>query len=184
VISKKATSAAAIATILMATIAFGFWLVTPSSVDAATYEENATTSNVTVLNYVACGAPVEFANGIEFGSLDPESDNNNNTDQEYTFHAPSTNNINIHYYIKANDNLKKDGSNEIILEGNYTWDDSLTSEGEVVDAQNLTTSYQSFSDGTDVAPDANVYLRLWLDVPLVTPGTYSNTVTIKCNGTS
>jgi len=183
--SNKATSAVAIATILLVAIAFGFWLVSPGQVDAASMEENATDTSVTVNQYVACGAPSSYANGIEFGTLDPETNDNPNTDGEYNFHSPSTNNVNIHYYIKANDALTRGGNPDKILLGNYTWDDNTTSgQTDVSRSQALTTDYVSFDDGTNVAPDSDVYLKFWLDIPITTPGDYNNTVTVKCNVTS
>jgi len=182
VISRKATSAAAIAAILMATIAFGFWLVTPGQVSAATNETNTTDTSVTVKNYVACGAPANYADGIAFGSVDPET--SNATAEGYTFTAPSTNNVDIHYYIKANGDLTRgEVTTDFIKLGNYTWDDNETIGNVVTDAHTLTTSYASF-DNTSVPPGGDISLQLWLDVPIVPPGTYNNTVTIKCNGTS
>jgi len=181
VISNKATSAAIVA-MLLGIIAFGVWLVTPGSVDAATEELNATTTNVTVNVYVSCGAPANYADGINFGSLDPET--TNNPAEGYTFTSPTTNNVNINYYIKANGDLTRGGvTTDFIKLGNYTWDDNETLGNVVEDAHTLTTNFVSF-DNTSIPPGGSISLQLWLDIPVVTPGTYNNTITIKCNQSS
>ena len=154
-IANKATSAAILA-ITLGIIAFGVWIVTPSQVSAATNETNATTTSVTVNVYVACGMPDTYADGIDFGSLDPET-NDNFAENGFKLTSPDTNN---------------------------TWYDN----GTVVGSENaslstaLTTSYAIFSaDGQNIPPGGTDYMGLWLDVPIVPPGTYNNTIYIKCN---
>ncbi|MCD6477951.1 MAG: hypothetical protein J7K87_03025 [Candidatus Aenigmarchaeota archaeon] len=182
-IANKATSAAILA-ITLGIIAFGVWIVTPSQVSAATNETNATTTSVTVNVYVACGMPDTYADGIDFGSLDPET-NDNFAENGFKLTSPDTNNVNITYYIKANGDLtRQDGGEGFIKLGNYTWYDN----GTVVGSENaslstaLTTSYAIFSaDGQNIPPGGTDYMGLWLDVPIVPPGTYNNTIYIKCN---
>jgi hypothetical protein len=185
VISTKAASATIIA-IFMATALFGAWLIMPAGVEAAEYEENATDSNVTVKSYVACGMPASWANGVEFGSLDPDTSSNQpNPDTNYTMLAPGSNNVDIDFYITANDSLTK-GSDTIPL-ANYTWNmTSPTDTPEPGDGTStaLTTGYVegALCDGTSNGTKCFSYF--WLDIPVNTPaGTYVNELTMKCNQT-
>ncbi len=182
--TTKATSAVAIVALVVAML-FGTWILTPMQVDAAQYEENATTSNVTVKNYVSCGMPASWADGVEFGALDPGTSDNLPLDQNYTMIAPSTNNVPIDFWIKANAPLTK-GADTIPLQ-NYTWNMTKWEDSPPPFASTvgLTTSYVEGDQCNNTQPGANCTLHLWLDIPLnQAPGTYNNTLIVKCNQSS
>jgi len=186
--SIKATTKAASAVIIavfMAAVLFGAWFIAPVDVEAVEYEENATPSNVTVKSYVACGMPASYVNGVEFGSLDPNTNSNEpNPDANYTMLAPATNNVGIDFYIKANAPLTK--SSDTIPLANYTWNMTKSTDHptDTVGSVALTTSYVEGTLCDNTLNGTTCYLHAWLDIPLQTPaGTYNNTVTVKCNQT-
>jgi hypothetical protein len=189
-ISVKATTKALSATLIvlfMAALLFGTWLIMPADVEAAQYEENATVSNATVSSFVSCGMPTTWSNGVEFGSVDPDSDSNEpSPDANYTMSAPSTNNVNVDFYIKTNAPMTKQGGPETIPLANYTWNMTQASDHPTDDVGSvaLTTNYVEGTLCDNTPNGSNCYLHLWLDVPLDTmAGTYNNTLTVKCNQT-
>jgi len=187
--SIKATTKAASAVIIaifMAAVLFGAWLIVPANVEAAESEENATTSNVTVKAYVACGMPASYANGVEFGSLDPATSNNLPSDTNYTMSAPTTNNVGIDFYIKASAALTKGG--DTIPLANYTYNMTANTTVPMTPVAGygsaLTTEYVEGTLCDNTLNGSKCYLHAWLDIPANQPaGTYSNTVTVKCNAT-
>lgn len=158
------------------------------SAEAATTDEKSTTSNVTVNVYVSMSLTSAFADGVEFSSLDPGTDDNNATtcnDLGCNLTISGDTNIPVDIVMKANANLTRDGGAEEIPNWNYTWG---TSDGTTlpVPANDLnTTEYDyraSYKVGDSVAASGVRSWQAYLDIPgSQTAGTYNNTLYFCAN---
>lgn len=188
-ISVKATTKALSATLIavfMAALLFGTWLMMPADVQAQSDETNATTSNVTVQAHVSCGMPASWANGVEFGSVDPDHSDYVPTDNNYTMLAPATNNVDIDFYVMADQAMLRQGGADTIPLANYTWNMTTwaTSPPAFNSTTALTTAYVEGTGCDGTSAGDNCTTHLWLDIPSgQVAGTYNNTLTIKCNQT-
>ncbi|MCK5476774.1 MAG: hypothetical protein KAI55_02550 [Candidatus Aenigmarchaeota archaeon] len=156
----------------------------------ATSDEHTTSSNVTIANYVAIGLSTNLSTGILFGTLDPDTTNNNathnydgeNTASTYSVDVSTDSNINIDLCIKDNAPLTITSSGFTIENGNYTWADNSTANSSSMNPANsyvIGTTYQK-TNTTNIAGGESDYIRFWLDVMLnQAPGNYNNTIHIK-----
>jgi len=153
-----------------------------------TSEEETTDSNVTVNVFVEISLSTNLSTGILFGSLDPNTNNNNATgnynatdfNTQYEVVAGSANSVSIDLCIKANDTLST-GSEDIPNTG-YTWNfsewNNMTNPDEETSIA-ITTDYQTTSH-TEIAASGKSYARFFLDIPAAqAAGVYRNTITIK-----
>lgn len=181
--SNKAISGVLVA-VLMATIVLGTWFIS-DPVLAVDYEEATKTANATINANVSCGFSADFADYVSFGAHDPGTDNVNETVDGFSATAGATNNVNITYWIMANGNLDKQGTTPYWLLANMTWDDN-TAASYSVDTNTMTTGYIEFINVPTVGLEASDvhYFEIWLDYPNLEPGTYNNTIYVKCNESS
>jgi len=147
--------------------------------------EQTATSNVTIYEYVAIGISNNLSNGIEFGSLDPATNDNNATDNYNGAGSASTmylsvssdSNVNVDLCIKDNANLTSDVNT--IPNTGYTWDDNSTATAPILPGTAITTSYVK-TDQQNITIGSDDYFRFWLDIPGgQAAGTYNNTAYFK-----
>ena len=174
---RKKKSLTHIIVALLASILIAGFLSNPTL--AATEDVENVSSTATINKQVAIGVSAELAAGIAFGSLDPDTANNADSDNGANngITADSANNINIDLCIRVNANISKDASNNI-PSMNYTWFDN-SSTTVTNNETSINASYQK-GFNTDIAASATSYWGLWLDVPATqTAGSYNNTVQFK-----
>lgn len=167
-------------------IAMFAFLISIGGVNAATSDTKTTPSNVTINQWVEISLSTELGNGVLFGTLDPDTtDNdatqNNETSGEtyYYVEAGAANNVNIDNCIKNDQSLTK--GSDTIDNGNYTYNWTATTDDSVPGHSNtsITTAYVK-TQHTDIAAGAKSYSRFWLDVPAEqSAGIYNNTISIK-----
>jgi len=148
--------------------------------------EQGTTSNATVNEYVAIGLSDVLAAGIPFGSLDAGTDDNNATGNnaggatDYNITVSADTNINIDLCIKDNANLTSTGST--IPNVGYTWADNTTANAaDMIPANSysITTAYNKLNV-TNIAKSTSDHFKFFLDIPASqAAGDYNNTVTFK-----
>jgi len=158
--------------------------------------EQSTSSNATVNNYVAIALSTNLSTGIEFGSLDPDTGNNNATgnydagpegdggthvrNSSYYIVVSTDSNSNVDFCIKDETALNTSGD-DWLLNGNYTWNDNSTSnttEDNSTD-HHFTLDYVP-TNVTAVTPGSQNFFKFYLDIPASQPaGVYNNTVYIK-----
>lgn len=133
------------------------------------------------INITIVGAPTEIISitlsgyPIEFGPLDPGTDDNQatgNSLNRYNITINPETTVNVDLYQKGNDFIN-DGS--IFGVGNMTW--STTND---VGTSQATTNVYSTPIATNVPSGTNITMYYWLDVPAgKAAGTYSASVYIK-----
>ncbi len=151
--------------------------------------KNATTT-VTVNEYVAIGMSNNLSVGIDFGSVDPDTDDNNATHNydgasagtSYWINISSDSNVNIDVCVGDNESLKL--GSYVIGNGNYTWVNSTTSATDawmiVGNSTAMTTTASYTRGGEDISPGNYNYFRFWLDIPKgQAAGDYINQVSFK-----
>lgn len=155
----------------------------PSLVTAANTDVETTTSNATVNTYVSMSLSTAFDAGVEFGSLDPATSNNNATTCNglgcnLTISADTNTNVDI--VMKANAPMTRLGGAETIPTVNYTWG---TSNGATLPSPTLelnTTSYDyrgGYKVGDSVVASGVRSWQAQLDIPSAqTAGNYNNTL--------
>lgn len=168
----------------------------PPSVMAATSQTSSTVSNVTVAVSIGFAFSGNFSDGILFGSVDQNTNDNNATKNyvgnnsadcdsnadctDYFVTMSTDNNANADTCIRDNGNLTS-GSNEITNTG-YTYNATsvFTNTTTTADDSIAITETSVITGTIALAADANQTFRFWLDVPDNTAsGTYNNTVEIK-----
>lgn len=146
---------------------------------ALTYDEQTTTSDATVNNYVAIALSTNLSGGISYGNLDPNTSNNpalHNADNgtggtSYWLTVSADSNINVDFCIKDNANLTKSGGATIPNVG-YTWNDGVSD-------YSIDTSYV-LTNTTNVSAGDKDYFTFLLDIPTSqSAGTYNNTVSFE-----
>jgi len=67
-----------------------------------------------------------------------------------------------------------------------TWHDNSTYPPVFdIDNTTMTTAYTKFKElGSGLSPGSKHYFQIWLDIPIVAPGEYNNTIYVKCNQSS
>lgn len=159
---------------------------------SATEDEQTTTSNVTVNVYAAVALSTNLTDGIQFGSLDPNTNDNNathNFDKDGAVNSSmwieisNDCNTNLSLWIKDDVALTK-GSDTIANTG-YTYASNTTVNNETdpgLAGTAITTAYVLVSAVAEIGQ--NYTFRGWLDIPSgQAAGYYSNTVYFKGNQT-
>jgi uncharacterized protein (UPF0333 family) len=157
-------------------------LILPPVGYSAITSTQATTSNVTVNTYVSISLTAPLAGGVQFGSLDPGTNDNPSTTctgVNCNITVSSDTNVNVDIVLKANAALTRQGGTETIPNTGYTWnstDASYAPPGPGIYA--LSTSYDYTNKvGANVAPGGKRAWQAWLDIPGgQTAGTYNNTL--------
>jgi len=163
---------------------------------AADSQESTTPSNATVSKNVAFSMSTNLSTGIQFGSVDMNTNNNNATgnydggpgeagaegivNASYYITVDTSSNVNVDVCIKDDGHLDTQAS-DAITNGNYTWNDNSTSNSteDETDSFAMSTDYVRLNV-TNIGGGARTYIRLWLDVPNLQPaGVYNNTVYLK-----
>jgi hypothetical protein len=159
----------------------------PSLVKAADTDEKTTSSNVTVNTYVSISLSTAFANGVEFGSLDPNTNNNN---------ATTCNGLGCNITVSADTNTVVDivmngtvmtrfGGAQTIPASAYTWNTTNgTSLPNPIIPLNATV--YEYRNGYKVGDSVSASgVRSWqaqLDIPSAqTAGLYNNTLAFCAN---
>lgn len=151
--------------------------------------EESTVSNVSIQKYLSIDMSTNLSTGILFGSINPDTSDNN---ASHNYDGPDSNssmyvnvsadsNTAIDFCIKSNDDLQTSGS-EIIGIGNETYADNVTitnaTSPSLSDEVSLTTGF--VEAGTNISIGSQSYFRFWLDVPAgQASGDYNNTISFK-----
>jgi hypothetical protein len=163
-------------------------LISPPGIQADTQN---TTTTVTVNEYVAVGLSNNLSSGIDFGSLDPDTLNNNATNNfdgaglntSFWVNISTDSNVNVDICIGDNESLEF-GAN-VIENGNYTWVNTTTGgPGDawliVGNSVVMTTTAAFTNAGNNIAPGSYNWYRFWLDIPGgQAAGAYVNSVSFK-----
>jgi type II secretory pathway pseudopilin PulG len=150
-----------------------------------------TLSSVTINEYVAIGMSNNLSSGIAFGSLDPNTNNNNatynfyinNNQTGYYINVSSDSNVDVDICVGVNETLEY-GSYHI-ENGNYTWVNSTANATDnewllVGNSVAMTLDSAYTKGGENIAPGNNNWFRFWLDIPLgQAAGTYVNQASFK-----
>lgn len=150
--------------------------------------ESSTVSNATVAVSIGFTFSGNLTNGILFGSVNPNTLNNNATgnyladagNTSYFIDMDVGNNANTDACVKVNAPLTS-GANTI-GNGNYTYDANSTIDGDNMNTGTgaivLNNTYVLMD--SDLSTAENQYIQLYLDVPAEqSAGTYNNTVSFK-----
>jgi len=190
IISKGTTSSLLILLGAVLLISSLYMAISVTPAEVLTSIQN-TESNATVTRQVAISLSANLSAGILFGTVDPNTNNNNATGNfggagqtltQYNISIDSTTNTPIDICIKANQSLTS-GSNTIGL-GNYTWNASTTNNATLPSYPTpqtaLTTAYDTTNKIAANVQSGTYHLRFALDIPAVqAAGTYSNQVSFK-----
>jgi len=149
------------------------------------------TSTKTTLAYanitknVAIGLSTNLNNdGVNFGSIDSGSSNNNaehnsdGTESNSTYWLTISNTTNTYIDICTKDTTFSSGA-EAIPNVNFTWNSTtvLGSNAPSLDGYAYQTSYDTTNLLADNSNNGTIYLRFWLDVPVgQTSGSYTNII--------
>ena len=145
---------------------------------SATTSTQTTTSNVTVNVYVAIALTTPLASGVQFGNLDPgTNDNPSSTCTNYACNitVSSDTNVNVDIVTKVNAYLTRQGGTETI-ETQY-WNSSLIQQPSTP-AYQFQTSYDYTNKvASNLEPGSNVIFDTWLTIPSgQKAGVYNNTI--------
>jgi hypothetical protein len=137
-------------------------------------QTSPSTATVNVFVEITLGG---FGGGIAFGSLDPNT-NDNQAPGTFTVTAGAANNVNIDTCIKDNAALTKAGPPVYTIPNTgYTYE--FTAGTPSLPGVAITTNYFK-TQHTNLAPSVVSNAGFWLDVPLgQSAGSYNNTVYIK-----
>lgn len=173
------TFGAVLGVLIVTTACLAFMTTMSSFTIAANTTEQNTSSDANVSYFVAIGMSTELMNGIHFGSVEPNSTDNNATqnvmagDTLYYVSVSPDGNTAVNISIK--DNAVLTSSLDTIPNTGYTYDADLVAANPALAGTAITTSYvQAIAN---VENGTNAYFRFWLDVPATTAaGNYNNTV--------
>jgi len=169
--------------IVILSAALFIWMTSDTGADI-----QSTASNATISEYVAIGLSGNLSlSGIAFGSVNPNTNNNNasgnnNSDGQnssYNVNVSTDSNVAVDFCIRDNYALNNSG-NTPIANSNYHWADVNNSLANSSDPRmpgtDMLTTYQK-TNNTDVQPGGLGYFRFWLNVPTAqAAAVYSNTV--------
>lgn len=174
--------------LLLASVGLFALLLMQHSVQAASSDEQTTSSNVTVNVYVSISLTTGFANGVEFGSLDPGQDNQASTTctgHSCNISVSGDTNVNVDILMKANANLTRCPggacTGDMIGWWNYSWNATDGTSAWVQPGWELNiTSYDNITAhkvGDSVSSSGVRSWQAWLDIPAAqVAGTYNNTL--------
>ncbi|GAH23567.1 unnamed protein product [marine sediment metagenome] len=151
--------------------------------------EQTTVSNVTISKAFSIDMSANLSEGILFGSISPDSTNENATHNydgassgsSMYINVSADSNTAVDFCIKSNDDLKT-SAEDIIGIGNETYANNVTTTDAtspaLADETSLTTAY--VKAGTNITIGNQSYFRFWLDVPAgQASGDYNNTIYFK-----
>lgn len=182
--------------IILAMLAVGFFISTGGV--APTSVVSSTASNVTVNSYISFALSTNLSMGIQFGSVDPATNDNNATigsgnanyngtgNTTFWMYLGADSNANGDFCIKDNESLRNGGTGiPTIGNGNFTYANATIAQGNNFTSPDMsldsgiTIAYEKLRQ-TNHAPDARLFVRFWLDVPTAQPpGIYNNLVSFK-----
>jgi hypothetical protein len=155
----------------------GTWLVNVTANDTfPNYASNSTQFEVNV--YVSIGLTTNLADGIEFGSLDPNTVNSSSAtcnNLQCNISVSSDTNVNVDVVMKVNSYLTRQGGVETI--STQYWNSS-TAEQPTNPAYQVSTTYDYTNKvGSSLTPGTRTIFNSWLSVPSgQKAGTYNNTL--------
>jgi hypothetical protein len=159
------------------------FLMTPISkpVEGAATSTQATTSNVTVNVYVSIVLSPNLAAGVQFGNVDPGTNDNPATNCDNNLcniTVSSDTNVNVDIVLKANAALTRQGGTETIPNSGYTWNATTSPTIPELPGYALQITYDYTNKvGSNLAPGTTVIWKAWLDIPArQRAGTYNNTL--------
>lgn len=170
--------------IIILSTALFVWMTSDTGADI-----QSTASNATISEYVAIGLSGNLsASGITFGSVNPNTNNNNATGNNnslgqnssyYITVSTDSNVAGVDFCIRDDYALNNSG-NTPIPNVNYHWADKPNATANATDPRmpgtDMLTGYQK-TNTTNIAPGQTDYYRFYLNVPLAqAAATYSNTV--------
>ena len=149
--------------------------------------EITTSSNVTIVEYLAIDGSTELDTGISFGTVSQLPITDQNATQNggggitlYWINVSQDGNTAVDFCIKGNDDLENVGA-DIIGLGNESYNNATTTDAvtpTLAGQVPLTVGY--VKAGVNVGAGSSNYYRFWLDVPASTAtGSYNNTLSFK-----
>lgn len=159
-----------------------------SFTSAANVTDVNTSSDANVSYYIAIGMSTELTNGIHFGVVE-QNTNNNNASQNANNNNASQNVMagNTLYYVSVSadgntnvnistkDSAALTSSGNTIGNGNYTYNANVNATNPVLPGTAMTLNFAQAIG--NIAPGSNAFFRFWLDIPSAQPaGNYANTV--------
>jgi len=139
-------------------------------------QENVT-STATVTLSLSIGISTALQDGINFGNLNPGTDNNSDPDNVNNT-VNVSGNTNIDLCIRANGSMNS-SLYEITL-GNYSWDGDISFGALAADQNTMSTTFAKDPDTNNLPSGTQRQLGFWLDVPSGQPaGTYVNEIHIR-----
>jgi hypothetical protein len=170
--------------LLFASVGLLAILLMQHTAQAASSDEQTTSSNVTVNVYVSLSLTTAFSEGVEFGSLDPGVDDQASTTcagHGCNVSVSGDTNVNVDILMKASDDLTRFGGAQTIPSVNYTWNSTDGTAAWTQPGWELnTTSYDNITAhkvGDSVSAGGVRSWQAWLDIPSAqTAGLYNNTL--------
>lgn len=156
-------------------------------------EEETTSSSATVTKQVAISKSSNLTSGVLFGSVDPNTNNNNATgnynstsNTQFWLTIDSTTNTPVDICVK--DDVALTSGGYTIPNSGYTWNSSTTNNATLPSTAAMTaitTSYDTTNKVASNTQSGTFNLRLTLDVPVSQQASsYSNTVYFKAADTA
>ncbi len=176
--------------IVMLVIALTGFLFKDTFTDITGHQtERITTSNVSVTRFFAIALSTNLDDGIEFGTVDPNSqdvnatDNYNGPDSNTTMSVDvsSDSNTNVNVCVRANTDLTNPGG-VIIPLGGYTFSNSTANNITTPsDPSNTRVMLVAFQDTSQNIPrGSSDFFRFFLDIPAgQEAGTYNDTIIFR-----
>lgn len=161
-------------------------LVLPAVVTPASTQTVTTTSNATINVYVAISRSANLSDGILFGNVEVNT-NDNNASHNNDSNGGNTSmwilvsqdsNVNVDLCLNYNESLTS--GSYTIPDANYTYNNSQTDQSPDLSGTAMTTTSTKVESSIPTTSDAYAYFRFWLDVPVgQQAGTYVNEMSFK-----
>ena len=153
---------------------------------SAEYQTGSTTMNVTIRGYVSISASSCLTNGISFSTQDPNTNNNNgtcnsitaNSGTGYNISVDGSSTVNINFTHASNRTNLTDGSNDILIDSNLTYNSNNTENNasqlrDPVLSEALKLAWKEMGNCTNLAVNDNCWATYFLDIPSgQSPGNY------------
>jgi hypothetical protein len=153
-----------------------------NSTEAATWDQQNTTSNVTVNVYVSISLTTDLSSGVTFGSLEPATNDNPSTtcsNGACNVTVSADTNVNVDIVLRANATLTDTTGSYTIPIAGYTWNSTDGTENPGTPGFALDDTQYDYTNkvGDSVGASGVRNWQAWLDIPSAqTAGVYFNTL--------
>lgn len=188
---NKGSATLLVVTLVVATFAFGFCMTQIAISGETLTAETSSASSATVTKQVAISRSTNLTAGVLFGSVDPNTNNNNATGNwnatnfltRYWISVDSTTNTGIMLCVKEDADLGLIDGSANISNTNYHWSAATSSSAGTPTtpaSTDISTSYANMTGTTSVTGGGTVSMRFNLNVPAGQgAGSYTNNVYLK-----